>query len=405
VIGGLSILVRQALSLQDAGVEEIVLVGLPTATLRSDPRLRIRLLQPPAGAIQADQPAIVASAGCIWHPAVSRRFARMSMAPADVAALGERKGIGEVVYVCGRARVGEIVEAVFTGVTEAVSDAVPIVARPADFVIAPQKASERRTATSLLLGSLHKPTDGLASRHLHRRISLGLTRRLLPHRITPNEMTLVAALFGAAGVAVAYRGGYWPVLAGAVLFETQNILDGCDGEISRLKYLRSRTGEWLDQIVDDVLNIAFLSSIGLGLARGGEKYATWLTLVAIVSHVVHMTALYSGLILKAGGRGSVATLRWWVGGGPPLSESAEGQVTPAREQLLRTLGDITRRDLIALAYVVAAALNMVRWVFLWHVVVTFGSALVAAVQWILWGGPEFYSGDEAPADAASEVTA
>jgi phosphatidylglycerophosphate synthase len=404
-IGGLPTLLRQALSLQDAGIQELVLVGLSASSLLVDPRLRVTVREEAACDFSAEN-AVVARAGCIWHPAVARRLARAAVAPGDVIGVGS--GIA-VLYACGRSRVAEIVaalsaEANADGPATAI-DVTPIAATAPEFVIAPRTASERRTATNLLLRSLHKPTDGLASRHLHRWISLAITRRLLSYPVTPNEMTLVAALFGVAGVLIAFRGGYWHVLVGAALFETQNILDGCDGEISRLKYLRSRFGEWLDQIVDDMLNIAFLSSIGLALARAGNKYAWTLTLVGLVSHLVHMTALYSGLILKAGGRGSVATLRWWVGGGGPSAEPVKKPVTPMRALVAQTLEDMTRRDLIAFSYLVAAALNIVIVVFVWHVVVTLGSAFVATVQWIGWGGPEFYSGDDPRPDAAREAAA
>jgi phosphatidylglycerophosphate synthase len=411
VVGGLPILLRQALSLQDAGVREVVVVGHRAASLRDDSRLRITVRERPATSAPSDQSAeedaIVAGASCVWHPAVARRLARTAVAPGEVVAVGSGRA---VLYACGRSRVNEIVAAVFANADAdaqpTIADVTPTAARLPEFVVAADTAAGRRAATSFLLQSLHKPTDGLASRHLHRRISVAITRRLLPYRITPNQMTLLAAFFGVAGVLIAFRGGYWHLLLGAALFETQNILDGCDGEISRLKYLRSRAGEWLDQIIDDALNIAFLSSVGLALARSGYRYAWWLTLVALASHAVHMTALYSGLILKAGGRGSVAMLRWWVGGGKASTEPAAKSVTPLRALLAQTIEDLTRRDLIALAYVVAAALNVVSVVFVWHVLVTFGSAIVAAVQWIAWGGPELYSGDDTPrADAASEVPA
>jgi phosphatidylglycerophosphate synthase len=405
VIGGLPNLLRQALSLQDAGIQELVLIGLPASSFLADPRLRITVREAPSASDFTARSALVARAGCIWHPGVARRLVRTLIAPDDVIAVGAGAA---VLYACGRSRVAEVVAALSADANAdpraARIDVTPIAAQSPEFVIAPRTASERRTATSLLLRSLHKPTDGLASRHLHRRISLAVTRRLLPYAVTPNEMTLVAALFGVAGVLIAFRGGYWHVLLGAALFETQNILDGCDGEISRLKYLRSRVGEWLDQIVDDMLNIAFLFSIGVALARAGNRYAWTLTLVGLVSHVVHMTALYSGLILKAGGRGSVATLRWWVGGGSS-AEPAKKPVTPMRALVAQTLEDVTRRDLIAFSYVVAAALNIVMVVFVWHVVVTLGSAFVATVQWIGWGGPDFYSGDDPRPDAASEVAA
>src|SRR5262249_27371804 len=194
-------------------------------------------------------------------------------------------------------------------------EAVAPDARSREFVVRPRSDAERLESTTLLLRSLDKPGDGLASRYLHRPISREVTRLLLPWRVTPNMMTLAAALIGAAGVVVVWRGGYWRVLAGAVLFEIQNILDGCDGEIARLKHLRSRGGEWLDQVVDDVLNIAFLVSIGSALAREGRGYAWPVARMAVAAQIVHVAGLYAGLIFKADGRGSVARLRWFVGAG------------------------------------------------------------------------------------------
>ncbi|HEV3139609.1 MAG TPA: CDP-alcohol phosphatidyltransferase family protein, partial [Vicinamibacterales bacterium] len=204
---------------------------------------------------------------------------------------------------------------------------------------------------------------------------------------TPNAMTIVAALFGIAGVLIAYRGGYANFLAGAALFWIQNILDGCDGEIARMKYLRSRAGEWLDQIVDDALNIAFLVAVGLALARGGQRFAWWLTAIAVVAQVVHVVGLYAALLFRAGGRGSVAMLRWWVG-------------DPTEN---RTLGDLTRRDVLSLAYLVAALLNVIAIVFVWQTALTVGSAVVTTLQWAVWGGPGVQT--DGGAEPAGEATA
>ena len=400
-IGGLPILLRQALSLQDAGIDDIVLVGVSALSLRADPRLRIAVHEMPGAPTQSVVDAIVAPAGCVWHPAIARRLARMPIGPSEWVGVGSGTA---VVYACGRLRVAEIVGLLATATAPPGVEGAPVAPRPPEFVIVPRTASERRTATTCLLQSLEKPTDGIASRHLHRPISLAITRRLLPYRITPNQMTLAASVFGVAGVAMAFRGGYWPLLAGAALFETQNILDGCDGEIARLTYLRSRAGEWLDQVIDDVLNIAFLSCVGFALARQGHPYAWWLAFVSLVFQVVHVAGLYSGLILKAGGRGNVATLRWWVGGNSS-AEAADGPVRPVRLRAIRTAGDLTRRDFIAVSYLVCTALNIVSVIFVWHVAVTIGSALVTTLQWIAWGGPDVQSADDVRADAASEVPA
>lgn len=349
-VGGLPIAVRQRLSLQDAGVREVITIDGGADGARSD------------------APAIVVAHGTIWHPAIVRRLARAAIDPDTVMAIGSHDA---AVYLCGANRVSSIVSAVATR-GRADVEAVAPDARSREFVVRPRSDAERLESTTLLLRSLDKPGDGLASRYLHRPISREVTRLLLPWRVTPNMMTLAAALIGAAGVVVVWRGGYWRVLAGAVLFEIQNILDGCDGEIARLKHLRSRGGEWLDQVVDDVLNIAFLVSIGSALAREGRGYAWPVARMAVAAQIVHVAGLYAGLIFKADGRGSVARLRWFVGAGEGRS----------------LLGDLTRRDVLSAAYVLTALVDAVALAFFWHAAVTVGSAVVTTLQWIVWGGPD-----------------
>ena len=358
-IGGLPVDQRQRLSLRDAGFDQVIDVGTESAK------------------VTADGAALVAHAASIWHPAIVKRLARSIIGANDVVAVGSAEA---AVYLCGHNRVAAIVSAVAAHGHADVRFEPPDV-RAREFVIRPRSDADRRAAAALLLRSLDKPSDGVASRYLHRPISRTVTRLLLAWPVTPNQMTLIAAVFGLAGVLVAWRGGYGRVLSGAALFEIQNILDGCDGEIARLKHLRSRFGEWLDQIVDDVLNIAFLASIGAALAHGGSVYSWPVTRIAVAAQIVHVAGLYAGLLFRAGGRGSVARLRWFVGSGEGRSLA----------------GDLTRRDIIAAAYFVTALLDVVAATFLWHAAVTVGSAAVTTVQWIVWRGP----GVQADGDGAA----
>jgi phosphatidylglycerophosphate synthase len=389
VVAGLPVILRQALSLQDAGIEILILVGLSSAALRRDRRLRVVVIESDADDPSlGDSPAIVARAGTIWHPRVVRRLARTAVDADRIVALGSSNA---AVFLCGSNRVAELLARARAGLS-----GVPpaTLAQTPEFVVEPRDEAGRRQARRLLLRSLDKPADGFVSRHLHRPISRLVTGRLLSWPVTPNAMTLVAALFGLAGVFVAARGGYLNLVAGAVLFEVQNILDGCDGEIARLKHLRSQAGEWLDQVVDDVLNIAFLVAVGLGLSNGDpDHWAARLAWGALIAQVVHVIGLYAGLIVKAGGRGSVATLRWWVGGGTE---------TDARS---RFLGDLTRRDFYSLLYVVTALLNVPAVGLVWHSIVTVCSAVVSTIQWIAWRGPEYQADAEGTAEATAEPVA
>jgi phosphatidylglycerophosphate synthase len=369
VVGGLPTLLRQALSLQDVGIRELLLVGVPSAQqLRGDRRVQLTIIevsrtgQPP---IQG--PALVARAGVVWDPAVLRRLAKTSVASPDTIAVGSAEA---AVYLAGAERVGDAVARIASGWIDK-----PIAAGP-PVAVYPTTPEARQEATRLLLRSLDKPADGFVSRYFHRRLSKALTSRLLSTSVTPNAMTLAAALFGVAGVAFALRGGYWNILAGALLFELQNILDGCDGEIARVKFLGSRAGEWLDQIVDDGLNIAFLVAVAIGLSAGDpDHWLRQLAWAALAAQIIHLAGLYAGLLLKAGGRGSVAVLRWWVGGGTETDPRT------------RFFGDLTRRDFYSLLYVLTAAAGVPAVALVWHALITVASAVVSTVQWMAFGGP------------------
>jgi phosphatidylglycerophosphate synthase len=63
------------------------------------------------------------------------------------------------------------------------------------------------------------------------------------------------------------RGDYTGFLAGTALFQLINILDGCDGEIARVKYLDSERGRRLDAFCDFVANLIFVLCLGVGLFR------------------------------------------------------------------------------------------------------------------------------------------
>jgi phosphatidylglycerophosphate synthase len=192
-------------------------------------------------------------------------------------------------------------------------------------------------------------------------------------------------------VLIVSRGGYWSVLAGTALFEAQGILDGCDGEIARIKHLQSRAGEWFDQVADDVLNIALLISVGVGLAAEGYRYVLPLTKVALVAQIVYAVALYAGL-LKHGGGGSVARLRWWIDGPrPPASPGRDRSSDRFWRFIIGTFGDLTRRDFISFFYLASAIAGWLHAAFVWQALVTIGSGVATSVQWLVWGGPELQS--------------
>ena len=114
---------------------------------------------------------------------------------------------------------------------------------------------------------LVKPTDGIFAR-MNRRVSIPISRWLLQfRRITPNMVTLFTlwVSFG-AGLFFAY-GGYWATVMGAVLSAWASILDGCDGEIARLKLQSTDFGCWLDTVCDYLYYAFVFGGMAIGFAR------------------------------------------------------------------------------------------------------------------------------------------
>lgn len=153
-------------------------------------------------------------------------------------------------------------------------------------------ARDADRALHLLLDDCRKPVDGLVARHLNRRLSLALTRRLVGHpAVTPNAMTGVMLAISLSGALAAARGGYAHTLAGAALMQLGSILDGVDGELARLRFEETPLGAWLDTVADDLTNVAFWAGLARGapkarLARAGAVAAVANALAAVLNYGV-----------------------------------------------------------------------------------------------------------------------
>jgi len=135
---------------------------------------------------------------------------------------------------------------------------------------------DRQSAERKLDRWLVKPTDGIYAR-LNRKISIPISRQLIRFPITANMVSLFTLVVGFASAVFFAYGGYWYTLLGAFLCLWASILDGCDGEVARLKLLESDFGCWLETICD-YLSYLFLfvgMSIGLWRSSGSGAYMVW----------------------------------------------------------------------------------------------------------------------------------
>jgi CDP-L-myo-inositol myo-inositolphosphotransferase len=104
-----------------------------------------------------------------------------------------------------------------------------------------------RKAEDILINSLKKEEDGLISRHINRRFSHFLTKRLTNFNIEPNLIGIFSFLLCILSSFFFYDKILW---IGGILAQFSSILDGCDGEIARLKLKESKFGGFLDSILD-----------------------------------------------------------------------------------------------------------------------------------------------------------
>lgn len=95
-----------------------------------------------------------------------------------------------------------------------------------------------------------KPSDGPVSHYLNRPLSIRISRRLVSYPITPNQISVFSFLCSALASGLLALGGYPALLLGGILAQFASVIDGCDGEVARIKFQSSDYGKWLDAVLD-----------------------------------------------------------------------------------------------------------------------------------------------------------
>lgn len=139
-------------------------------------------------------------------------------------------------------------------------------------------------ARGFLLTGLSKPADdGFISRYLNRPLSRKLSGLLAATPLTPNWITFLSFLTSLSGAALFSLGAYvWTVLAG-LLIQLASVIDGCDGEVARLKFQSSRFGAWFDTVLDRYADVAIAVGITYGYWLSHPQPVTWLGGVVAVT--------------------------------------------------------------------------------------------------------------------------
>lgn len=143
--------------------------------------------------------------------------------------------------------------------------------------------SDAAECAALLAQHLRKPRDGPVARLLNRRLSIPLSIWLSTRtRVTADQMSFLS--FGTAVLAGALLawGNRLGMAAGGLLSQIASVLDGCDGELARLRGTASPRGGWLDAVLDRWADAFVMSGLAAaGWQLSGSPWAWWLEIAAL----------------------------------------------------------------------------------------------------------------------------
>jgi len=234
-------------------------------------------------ASEIDGHLVVIAGDRVYHPSLHKRASEWDTDGADALALMSGR---ELVGICSLSREASVdLAGRCPGIANSIEDVLAWLrlTRSVESEAVSEEnwqriinEDERVSAERKLDGWLVKPTDGIFAR-ANRRISIPISRRIIPFPITPNMVSLFTlGVSFAAGVFFAL-GGYWNMLTGALLSWASSVLDGCDGEVARLKLQESAFGCWLETICDNLFYLFIFGGLTIGLVRssGNRSYLAW----------------------------------------------------------------------------------------------------------------------------------
>ena len=132
--------------------------------------------------------------------------------------------------------------------------------------------------------------------------------------VTPNQISLFSFLCSLLAAGLFALGGYLALLLGGVLAQFASVIDGCDGEVARLKFQSSEFGGWFDAVLDRYADAFLLFGLTWHLlaieASGWVLFTGFMAIIG--SFMLSYTAdKYDNLMrerIKIGGAAELAAL-------------------------------------------------------------------------------------------------
>jgi len=376
VVAGIPLIVRTVLSAQRGGFEHVIAYGGAYAdrlrqVLASDPRTRsIPVATGDARpAVRGERVALIPS-DCLLTPAALKR---VCAAQADDALLlfeaGGLHALGSGILLGPRAILDHVdghrsLEALLAALPAPVS--VPL---GGETCLPVRDAAGVAAAEDELIAGIRAEsadTDGPIAR-FDRGLSTRISRVLVRTPLRPNHITMIGTCLGLLAGWCLSRGTYLAGVLGTLLFWFAVIIDGCDGEVARLKIQDSKFGQLFDVITDNIVHVAIFAGLGVGQYRANPDANYLLLLGLLVTGFLCATAASVLCLLRH----------------PPVKylrpQSKKGKL---RQWMLRGFEALMNRD-FAYLLVLLALLGHLDW-FLWGAAFgtyAFTGGLVAIYRW------------------------
>jgi phosphatidylglycerophosphate synthase len=289
--GGLSLLKRAVLTAQKAGAATCYIL-VPDAAfalrqeLEGDMRITSRIVWgstaiPPSDSLEQASPWLVFSLDALFRRPFVQHLAEIAT-PGQSFVIADQKDAPLLLWVTETHALrlyqelaqGQSLSKAVAGLSR---ELVQLPPPPGHFLRRLQAETKVAALEHALLRSLENSKDGVVDAYLNRKFSRPLTRWFLCTSITPNQITILAGVMSVFGAMCFLPGGYLGPLLGALLLQFSAVLDCCDGEVARIKFMESPLGDTLDIICDTIGAIAIFLGIGATVSKNsGSEYALML---------------------------------------------------------------------------------------------------------------------------------
>jgi phosphatidylglycerophosphate synthase len=154
-----------------------------------------------------------------------------------------------------------------------------------------ESAADLAHAEETIRRSSYKMTDAKVAR-FNRRMSLPISIALIPTPLTANQLSMMLVALGFYSAWLFSTGHYAAGVVGAFLSLAASVLDGCDGEIARLKYQESALGCWIETFGDYSYYIAIFIGLTIGAVRQtGYEAFYWIGGLALAGTLLSFALL------------------------------------------------------------------------------------------------------------------